>query len=315
MQHLRDLRVQLQERRNRLYKVRVAEFENELGQLLGFIDGNSYTRALVTQLHATDGIGFDDWVAEISNARQTQLPKSETGRARICYEILLQCLNDPQERAALDWAQHFSYEDKYVGMLRDLVEAVVDPFVHYLHDRIEEASSVLYLLQRFKARVEWFRREDLHADYVADTGHGEKRLDRALREFLFDGGIDFPFSQPDSPTGRADVVASLGSDDPLVLEVKVFDPERGKNKGHIRQGFHQVASYANDYNESVGYLAVFNCSSGLLTLPSGRTSRRVRQASCTTRKRSSSLRLISASRGPPPARQDQRVALTSPWRS
>ena len=80
--------------------------------------------------------------------------------------------------------------------------------------------------------------------YLDDTGLGEAHLDRVLREALFDGGLDFPFSQPDSPSGRADVVSLDDSEDPLVLEVKVFDPDRGKGRSHLRQGFHQVLRYA-----------------------------------------------------------------------
>ena len=89
-----------------------------------------------------------------------------------------------------------------------------------------------------------------------------------LREALFDGGLDFPFSQPDSPSGRADVVSLDDSEDPLVLEVKVFDPDRGKGRSHLRQGFHQVLLYANDYQQSVGYLVAFNCSGNQLVWPS-----------------------------------------------
>ena len=89
-----------------------------------------------------------------------------------------------------------------------------------------------------------------------------------LREALFEGGVDFPFSQPISPSGRADVVSLDDSDDPLVLEVKVFDPDRSKDKGSLRQGFHQVLRYANDYQQNVGYLVVFNCSDNQLVWPS-----------------------------------------------
>jgi hypothetical protein len=73
-----------------------------------------------------------------------------------------------------------------------------------------------------------------------------------------DQGIDFPFSQPRSPSGEVDVAAALGSDDPLSLEVKLFLPDASKDKAYVRQGFAQAYRYASDYGLPVGYLLVFN---------------------------------------------------------
>ena len=145
---------------------------------------------------------------------------------------------------------------------------MLNPLANYLDDRIDDTGNLLYLLQRFKLKAEWFRKQELKQMYLDDTASGEAHLDRVLREALFDGGVDFPFSQPDSPSGRADVVSLDDSEDPLVLEAKVFDPDRGKGKSHLRQGFHQVLRYANDYQQSVGYLVAFNCSGNQLVWPS-----------------------------------------------
>jgi len=264
MRYLYNLRAQLQERRNRLYKIRFEEFENELGQLLEFVDGNQFLRTLVARLEASDAIGFDQWLAAMEGERFIRLPKSEAGRAKVCHGLLQRCAHDPEEREALNWAHNISHETNHDNALRELIEAVVDPFVNYLHDRVDEASNILYLIQRFKVRAEWFQQRELHEGYVMDTRRGEALLDKALRQSLLDGGIDYPFSQPASPSGRADIVAALGSGDPLVMEVKVFDPDRGRGVARIRQGLHQILRYADDYNESVGYLVVFNCSDGQL---------------------------------------------------
>lgn len=104
--------------------------------------------------------------------------------------------------------------------------------------------------------------------YKEDTSSGEASLDQELRANLFEGGIDYPFSQPSSPSGKADIVALLGSDDPLALEVKVFDPVLSRGKSHLRQGFHQVLRYADDYNQGLGYLVMFNCSARQLDISS-----------------------------------------------
>ena len=235
--------------------------------MLQFLSDNPYTRSLLVKLDSDVTLDFDEWA--LSNATRrlaAEFPETEAERAKVCYEILKRCGIDDEEDALLKWGHVFSAESQYDLMLRDLIEAVVDPFVNYLHDRIEETGNVLYLIERFKLKTEWFRREEMYGLYSKNTQIGEAQLDRELRLSLFEGGVEYPFSQPASPSGKADVVALLDTDDPLVLEIKVFDPDRSKSKDNVRQGFHQVLKYAADYNKNIGYLVVFNCSLRTLSI-------------------------------------------------
>lgn len=268
MRHLQDLRVRLQQRRNRVHMTDYRNYETELQLFLRFLDDNPYLRALLRTLEANEEADLEQWRATLGRRGQASFPPSETARAKFCFGILKECAYDPEEQAALQWGSLFSHESSFNEILDDLNEAVLNPLVNYLDDRIDDTGNVLYLLQRFKLKAEWFRQQELQQVYLNDTGSGEANLDRALREALFDGGVDFPFSQPYSPSGQADVVNLDDSDDPLVLEVKVFDPDRGKGKSHLRQGFHQVLRYANDYQQEVGYLVAFNCSGNQLVWPS-----------------------------------------------
>ena len=189
----------------------------------------------------------------------------------MCYGILKRCASDNNGEEWVRWTRAFSSETNFDAKFRDFTEAVVDPFVNFLHDQIDDGGNILYLLERFKLKAEWFRREELYGLYQGDTSVGESSLDQELRASLFEGGVDYPFSQPSSPSWKADIVALLGSDDPLVLEVKVFDPDRSRGKSNLRQGLHQVlryARYANDYNQSLGYLVIFNCSDRQLVISS-----------------------------------------------
>ena len=266
MFYLHNLRVRLQERRNRLYKTGYRTFPAELCYMLQFLDDNPYTRSLLTAVDKSPSVDFEQWTTEQIHPREVQFPESEEGRAKVCYGILKLCASNEDGRELLRWAGAFSSETKFDPMLRDFTEGVVDPLINFLHDQIDDGGNVLHLIERFKLKAEWFRREELYNLYENNTSVGERTLDRELRAGLFEGGVDYPFSQPSSPSGEADIVALLGSDDPLVLEVKVFDPERSKGKSNLRQGFHQVVSYANDYNESLGYLVIFNCSDRKLVI-------------------------------------------------
>ena len=268
MRHIHDLRVRLQHRRNRVQMTDYRNYETELQLFLQFLDENPYLRALVCTLEACTEVDFDLWKESVAEPRSTIFPASEEARAKLCLGILKQCAYDTDGQSSLSWGMLFSGETNLNEIINDLNDAVLIPLVNYLDDRIDDTGNVLYLLQRFKLKAEWFRRQELLQLYRADTGRGEANLDCVLREALFDGGVDFPFSQPASPSGRADVVSLNEPNDPLVLEVKVFHPDRGKGKSHLRQGFHQVLRYANDYQQNVGYLVVFNCSDQQLVLPS-----------------------------------------------
>lgn len=131
----------------------------------------------------------------------------------------------------------------------------VVPLYHYLIDQLEASSTMLYLLLRYKRWAEWFQAERLREDYRKS---GEDALDTDLRRFLFESGIDYPFSQPHSPGGRADVVAGLETDDPLVLETKVWDSKKGYKENRVRDGLRQAMDYAAKYGKDKGYVAVFN---------------------------------------------------------
>jgi hypothetical protein len=52
-------------------------------------------------------------------------------------------------------------------------EVVVEPFIEYLQEQIGDSSDVLYLLERYVRRVEWFVQESLWTAYQADTARGE----------------------------------------------------------------------------------------------------------------------------------------------
>lgn len=137
-------------------------------------------------------------------------------------------------------------------------ELFVISLYNYLVNQIKSSSAMLYLLLRYKRWAEWFEAERLRKAYKEAERTGEKVLDSDLRRFLFESGIDYPYSQPRSPGGQADIVAGLETDDPLVLEVKVWDSEKSYKKDRVRDGLRQVMDYAEKYGKDKGYVVMFN---------------------------------------------------------
>jgi hypothetical protein len=256
-----NLRVQLQQRRNRLYKSSYHTYRNELGYLLAFIGKTRYLQALVVELDAMHpAISWPSWKEDHFGRQGFELPDDEMAAAKICLGIVRECAADERGQAAINYGRIVHNNGHFDQSVRDFTEAFVDPLVTYLHERVDEGSNVLYYLEKYKRRTEWFHRAELLASIQQDTQRSETVVDSDLREYLFDQGVEYPFSSPASPSGEADVVADVGEDRPLVLEIKLFDPDRGYDRRYVRKGFRQIVDYADDYGQSVGYLVVFNCS-------------------------------------------------------
>lgn len=251
-----DLRVRLRERRNRLYKASSQVFENEERLMLSWMESEPYLAALITEIEAAP-IEYSEWKAQGISHRSLAFPDDELQRAKVCLGIV-------REHNWLAHGRAVSGERHFDDIVRDYTEHFVDPLVNFLEDRIDDGSSILGILDRYKRRSEWFHQADLHARYEADTTRGEAVLDAHLREYLVDQGIAYPFSQPASPSGEVDIVA-LGNE-PLAIEVKLFLPSAGKDRAYIRKGFAQAHRYATDYGLPSAYLVVFNLSESALVV-------------------------------------------------
>jgi hypothetical protein len=261
LQH--ELRVRLSERRDRLYKAASGPFENELQLFMAWLDGTPFLHSMLTELRAGEPVLASLMKQGAITVHGLPFPADESMRAHLCLEVCERAASG--ERGALrQWAHVAKRENHFTDQNRGFVEVIVDPLTNFLHDRLDEGGSVLGILERYTRRTEWFHQRELFDGYIANTARGEDSLDAHLREYLVDQGIANPFSQPRSPSGEADIVAGLGTDDPLVLEVKLFLPSASKGDAYIRQGFSQTIHYANDFNVPVGYLVVFNLTPELL---------------------------------------------------
>ncbi len=95
--------------------------------------------------------------------------------------------------------------------------------INFLEYRIGTESDILYLLDKVKRRIEFFDKDRLYEDYLANKGHREDVYDQYVRRYLFDQGVDYPFSQPRSASGAADIVSGLETDDPYFLVMNLSD--------------------------------------------------------------------------------------------
>jgi hypothetical protein len=253
-----NLRLKLQRRFAPLLSSSWESFDADLKRFLSFIESNE-TLSLSTKelLGEFPSLSSELETARAANTSIVGITYSES--AALGFIIM-------KRVAAAGPQEHGVAFSKYVEIQRDMsttLDVFKDTFVRPFHDmldeRLQDADSVLAELVRVKHAIEWFRRREFLYQYEADTRRGEKNLAWKLYEALYDQGVEFSI-EPASISGEADMVSSQNSTKPLVADVKIYDPERSKGTSYLKQGFRQVYTYLEDFNQAVGYLVVFATS-------------------------------------------------------
>nr|WP_320022743.1 hypothetical protein [uncultured Draconibacterium sp.] len=260
------LRTNLQEWKNRLYRATYAQFGNQLKFLINNLENNSQTSGLLKEANQKHNYSLEE-LSKISNhhRRGTDIEfESEIHQAAFCNQILKYMISE-SGNYNLHNLMFFSGRD-FDGTKTKIVEDYISPILNYLHDKLDKSNSTIYLLEKYKRRTEWFTKKELFNQYNLAEKNYEQILEDDLRLFLFDQGIDYPFSTPGSASGRADIIGEIETDDPLIIEIKIFDREKGYGKDRIKDGFSQIVKYANDYNKDVGYLVIYNMDEAELNL-------------------------------------------------
>jgi len=220
-----------------------------------FLNGDLLLRSILDELKK-DLPDAEPLITGIKTKRRVILPSSYLAKVKTCLSILQYIIEKSEEPWRL--MSSVSASRNVDAMTQEALKEIFVPVCKYIDEKTVSIDSFHYLLVRFKLKSEWFEKDDLFNLYSRDTTKGESILDNALRAYLFDQGIDFPFSKPSSPSGEVDILPVI-EQKPIPLEIKVFDGD-GRSRSYIRQGFKQAFSYAKDYGEPSAYLVIFNVS-------------------------------------------------------
>lgn len=246
----------------------------------GWLDGQPAIRAILAEAElAEPGLSRDALASALRSGGQGlgqqgfRWPsRTEAGGAFLIWQLMRDIAAGEDDgtdstRIVLNYAHPVSDQSNIDDMWREFAVRILRPLFDYLEERVGAESSILYVLERYVRRLEWFDRGELYDRAMQDTRKTEEVYDADLRRFLFSEGINMPFSQARSASGLSDVLTGLDTDDPLVCEVKIFDAgNRGKR--HLASGVNQAIAYASDYRKQVAYLLIINLSGRPLTLPS-----------------------------------------------
>ena len=258
MYYSHNLRSNLQEWKNRLYRVRLDDFGYEIKDFIQKIEKEAILSGVLKDAlsnYSFDDTKMKDWYYMPYYEREEF--ESKEHQVALCFQFWRYALNNWKLSQFINYFEESSGDERRAIV----IESYITPFVNYLHDKLDESNSITYLLEKYKRRTEWFFAKELLKKYEnAQNKQYEQVFDDDLRLFLFEQGIDFPFSTPKTPSGRADIIGQIETNDPLIVEVKVFDLNKNYGKDRIKDGFSQCIKYANDYNKNVAYLALFNVS-------------------------------------------------------
>lgn len=256
-----NLRADLQEWKNRLSRAVYNQFGAQLKYFFQNVDGNKQLKGLIYE--AIINYPFsDDELNKLIKGDSYHLRKmrfdNSSQQASFCYRFLtFYIINVAKDYNLHEWNSFKT--GNFEEVKEDIIENYISPILYFFHNKLDKSNSTVYLLEKYKRRIEWFTKNDLLAKYMDATKNFEDILEHDLRLFLFDQGIDYPFSTPKSSQGkRADIVGAIDTKDPIIIEVKIVDKEKTYGKTRIKEGFNQILQYTNDYNKDAGYLVIFN---------------------------------------------------------
>lgn len=274
MRYQQDLQVALREYLRRLLVATYDSAAHEIRLTVDWIKRQPALTSLLAEAELVEAdLDFSEFDAMLRTARGQVLWPNRTaeGRATLIWWLMQHIAEadavGTDDTLVLSYSHQVAFgTSNMTDSWREFASRVLEPLFNYLTDRVSTESSVLYVLERYVRRLEWFDRQEIYARATADGQRTEEVYDADLRRFLFSEGINMPFSQARSASGESDLLSNLDSDDPLVCELKVFDAAN-RGKRHLASGVHQAIQYANDYGKSVAYLVIVNISGRPLTLP------------------------------------------------
>jgi hypothetical protein len=263
---LRDPIPALKARAETLKKATDLTFRRELRALIEFIDSQPLLRVVVNELARTcSDAECDAWYqAEFGKWRW---PDSEEKHAAVAMWLIRRMA--PNAVVLEHIQQSISWTRYHNGFLQigALADLFVIPLVQYLSEHIASGSEVLHAMARYKHAVEWFDRDELYRLASVKKRERESTYDLHLQRFLFDHEL-IVYRQTRSPSGIADVAAGLESADPLVCEIKLYEPPR-YGIAYVAQGVSQAFKYARDHQKPTAYLVVIDLQEEhVLRLPS-----------------------------------------------
>ncbi|MBI5594441.1 MAG: hypothetical protein HY881_28680 [Deltaproteobacteria bacterium] len=264
-EYVQNLRYKLQKRVRRVNSSEWQVFHYVLKQFWGFLSDQPLLVGIMQEIEAKTAPIVDD-VEKIFSSRDPIVFDSEEENVAASYLVVKKCVESENAQIEIDIAHIYSNESNHNDVLEAFKDIFLEPFYEYLDENLDDNGAILALLCKYKHKCEWFQRNKLYETWSDNTQKGEKILALHLYEYLHDQGVDFSI-EPASASGEVDLVSAQTSDEPLIADVKIFNPAKSKGKDYIKKGFKQIYTYTLDFNQPTGFLVIFKTCEEDLKLP------------------------------------------------
>ena len=251
------MRYKLQKRVRRLKSSEPRLFCSVLGQFWDFLKANPVFWGVLKDLRHRN-TECEKTAIDLVDNKKRLFFDTETENIAVSYFILKKCVEDRKEYPIGIVKTYFPRKNA-IESIESFCDMFVEPLYEYIDEQIDDQRAMLNLLGRYKHKCEWFNKRNLYDLWNGETQRGERLLKENLFEYLHDQGVDFTIEE-ESASGKPDLTARLGNNDYIIVEVKIFDPGKSKDKNYIIKGFNQLYRYTKDFNEPFGYYIIFNSS-------------------------------------------------------
>lgn len=277
-----DLKNKLNRRSEQIYRANSAMIVHKIRSLLEFLNSSYLCSSILQNLE----ILYPHVNPEPILTNQVITWESEEEFTAIALKLLRLVIHHNlsfNERSNMSGNSLIFITQRYVSVTKEGTQETrldvfkntfIFPLFDYLIEKLDEPALKLYLLIRYKHRSEWFKNKYL-AELVQEElekverkrleqkkgdnppkARIEKILAQDLYAYLFDEGLHFSI-EPKSLRGEVDLIEAKIGNDRLLLDAKVFDNGKTRNKAYLLKAFQQIYSYTQQFNQPFGYLVIF----------------------------------------------------------
>jgi hypothetical protein len=259
---MQTLRYQLRRKVQRVESVRLQTYPVALGELLSFLDLQPACVCLLDPI-LTSRPDAKRQAIEIVDGRLRLDPATGVDAVALGYWVIQRCCRGKGGAGVMNVLRAYAAERTFDERLPTFTRTFVLPISRYVDERFADRTRILASLTAFRHDAETERRGALRSVWETGGPNGEAALARELARHLDEHGIRMVLREG-AATGELSLEADERDEDAPMAEVRVFDPDNGRDLHSIRDACCDLRADMTRAGRSVCFLVLFNVSGEVL---------------------------------------------------